>query len=456
LAIPDVETTGQFNSSNELVNKIYANIVRTGRNNLISTLTGMPDLESRKGSPISTQAYCQTALFTFDMKRAFEKYIDDLIDLQGTGGKIHFLPGNGEGTFSPGWPDVMAVLPWKTYVATGDRRILQNNYDAIKLWHNSQQRESDASSPPYMHNREGNGDLYSTEVTPVQPMGSSYYFYSSSTMSEIAKALGKNDEATSYMELAGFTKDQFNQSYLTYRVARYWAETQTAHVLPLAVGLTPLSHTQRVANFIAYDIIKNDIHPATGVLSTQFLLPLLSQYNHHELAYKLITQTSKPSWGYMVEKGSSTIWGSWDGNEESSNYQLAFASVGEWLYSYLAGIRPDSKYPGYKHSIIDPNPAGDLKWAEASLKTAYGKLSVRWEKMNEKLVVNVEIPANTWSTLMLPVKSSKSAVINFEGYSIVVNGKKAGNCPAFIKFRGFDANMAVLDVQSGKYKFIIQ
>ena len=76
--------------------------------------------------------------------------------------------------------------------------------------------------------------------------------------------------------------------------------------------------------------------------------------------------------------------------------------------------------------------------------------------MNEKLAVNVEIPSNTWSTLMLPVKSSKSAIINFDGSSIVVNGKADGKCPLFIKFRGFDANMAVMDVQSGKYNFIIE
>ena len=61
----------------------------------------MPDTESRKGSPVSTQAYCQTALYIFDIKEAFAKYIDDLKDLQGTSGAIHFLPDYGEGTNSP-------------------------------------------------------------------------------------------------------------------------------------------------------------------------------------------------------------------------------------------------------------------------------------------------------------------------------------------------------------------
>jgi len=456
IAYPDMPVIGHFSCSNELVNKIYDNIIRTGRNNLVSMLTGFPGIESYKGSPVSAQAYAMTALYTYDMKRAFSKYIQDLCDLQGDDGRIHFLPAEGSNNNSPGWPEVMVFLPWKTYLAIGDKRILENNYEAIKKWHDSQVRESDASAPPYMRDREGNGDIFATEITPVKPIGSTYYFYTTSMLSDIANVLDKPDEATSFMELSGFTKDQFNQSYLTYRTARYWANTQTAHVLPLVAGLTPLSHVQRVGNFIASDIIKHDIHPTTGVLATQYLLPLLSQYNHHELAYKLITQTSKPSWGYMIEKGSSIIWGSWDGDDETSYYQLSLASVGEWLYSYLAGIRPDPKNPGYKHSIIDPNPTGDLKWVDASINTNYGKLSVFWEKQDKNLLIKVNIPPNTTSTLTLPVASSKKAKVFFEGKVIVRDGKVTADCPSYIKFRGFDANMAVLDVKSGRYEFVVE
>jgi alpha-L-rhamnosidase len=456
VAYPDVSTIGYFNCSNELINNIYLAVVRTGRNNLVSMLTGLPDEDSRVGSPVSAQAYAATALYTFDMYRAFPKYIEDLCDLQGTDGRLHFLPGSGNGTFSPGWPDVITVVPLKTFLFTGDRRVLENNYPAIKAWHDSQQRESDAGSPPYMHNREGNGDLYELSSTPVKQIGSTYYFYSTSNLCKISEALDLPDEATTYMELAGFTKDQFNQSFLTYRTARYWAETQTAHLLPLAAGLTPLSHTDRVAGFIAAELRKNETHLTTGVLATQFLLPILSQFKYHELAYKLMTQTTKPSWGYMINKGSSTIWGSWDGVDEASCYQLALASAGEWLYAYLVGIRPDPKFPGFKHSIIDPEPVKHLDKAEARIETLYGRLAVKWEKKGKALAVIVEIPANTWSTLMLPVKKTKTARISLHGIVIINNGKATADCPAYIKFKGFDASMAILDARSGKYEFVVE
>jgi alpha-L-rhamnosidase len=456
VAYTDLDNIGSFNCSNELINKIFRNIERTGRNNLVSILTGLPDYESRVGSPVSVQAFGATAHYLFNMNKAFSKYMNDLGDLQISNGKILFLPGNGAGTNSPGWSDVMAVLPWQSYLASGDKRILSNNYNAINSWHNSQVRESEATSPPYMHDREGKGDVYSLDSTRVKPIGSCYYFYTTTILSNIADALGKPDESTSFMELAGFTKDQFNQSFLTYRISRYWSLSQTAHILPLAVGLTPLSHAQRVADFIASDIKKKNIHLTTGVLTTQFLLPLLSEYKHHKLAYQLFSQVSQPSWGYMTERGSSTIWGSWDGNEDASMFQLALASAGEWLFAYLAGIRPDLKFTGFKHSIIDPEPVGDLKWVKSSVQTEYGKLAASWEKQGNNLLVIVEIPQNTWSTLMLPVKSNKDAKIILGNKVIMENRKATLDCPSYIKFKGFDANMAVFDVGSGNYKFLVE
>ena len=157
----------------------------------------------------------------------------------------------------------------------------------------------------------------------------------------------------------------------------------------------------------------------------------------------------------MVTSGSSEIWGSWDGKTKTP-YQLAFASCGEWLYSYLAGIRPDVKAPGFKHSIIDPNPAGDLKWAEASVNTSYGLLKSRWDRVSGGLKVNVQIPANTSATLTLPVSNSKKAEILYGTIEVVQHGKIAPQCPKFIKFRGFNANMAVIEVGSGYYEFLVK
>lgn len=450
VAYPDVAEIGNFSCSSKLINRINNMIVRSGRNNILTMLSGLPTDESKECSPVNTYVFASAALFNFNLKRSFENYITSLTDYQGKNGHFH-LPS----AKYAGWGDVIVHLPWRTYVSTGDKRILENNIAKIKLWHDSQQRESDAMSPPYMHNVEGNGDLYSLAETTIPPFSSAYYFYSTSVLSNISEALGNQDDAIAYMELAGFTKDQFNQSYLTYKLAKYWSNTQTAHLLPLAVGLTPISHAQKVADFIAKDVIENGVHPTTGILTTQFLLPILSAYNHNDVVYRLITQTSKPSIGYMVNKGSSTIWNSWDGND-AFNYQLAFASVGDWFYTNLAGINPDPKFPGYKHTIIDPNPVGDLKWVKASINTLYGLLLVKWEIVDNSMKINVRIPANTWSTLMLPVKDETKATVYFNDQIIIKDGKTTNNLPSHILLKGFDSKMVVLDIESGSYTFMVK
>ncbi len=453
LAYPAINVTGQFSCSNKFLNKINEVIEHTGRNNLATMLTSLPETTSRTASPVNAQAYAAYALYHYKMGIAFEKYTNDLKDLQGKSGRLNLLQNNAKCTNSPGWGEVILVVPWKTYLFTGDRRVLEINYLAMKAWHSSQQHESDAQSPPYMHNVEGLGDLFALDSTSTKPIGSAYYYYASTLMNKITDAMGNPDDATSYMELAGFTKDQYNQSYLTYHTSRYWAKTETAHIIPMAVGLTPLSYVQKITRFIASDIHKRNDHSSTGVLSTQFLLPLLSENDENELAYKLISQTTKPSLGYEVKNGATEIWGSWDKNIDSP-YQLAFASEGEWLYAYLVGINPDAKYPGFKHNIIQPNPVKDLKWAEASINTEYGLLKVKWEKLAEVLTLSIIIPANTSSTILIPVENSKTADIIFNNFEIVKKGKKTSQCPSYIKFRGFNAKMAVFEVGSGKYKFI--
>jgi alpha-L-rhamnosidase len=454
MAYPDIDQTGRFACSNDLINSIYKNIVRSGRNSMTGLLTALPDEDAAKASPVSLSSFAATSLYTFNMDKAYDKYMIDLYNFQAPNGKIQIFTKNGAN--SPGWPEVVVELPWQTYLFTGNSRLLNKSHKTMLAWHQSEMRESDAQAPPYMHDMDGVGDLYELDTTRIRPIGTCYYFYSTTLMGKIEEALGKSDDAISFSELAGFTKDQFNQSYLKYRLARYWSGTQTAHILPLAVGLTPMSHGQRVADFIAANIKQRGIHPTTGILTTRFLLPILSEYNHHDLAYKLITQTTKPSWGYMVKRGSSTIWGNWDGMDDASKYQLALASAGEWLYGYLAGIKPDEKNPGFKHSLICPVPVGDLKWAEASLNTSYGILSVHWEMNDKTFEVNTEIPSNTWSTVSLPVKNTKTARITVNDDLILENSKATKSCPESIKFKGFDSKYAVFEVGSGKYKFVVE
>ena len=111
------------------------------------------------------------------------------------------------------------------------------------------------------------------------------------------------------------------------------------------------------------DITKRSIHLSTGFLGTPHLCKVLSDHGKTALAYKLLLQTSYPSWLYPVTRGATTIWERWDGIKPDSSFQTtqmnsfnhyAYGAIGEWLYSEVAGIQIGEDAPAYKHIIIDP------------------------------------------------------------------------------------------------------
>jgi len=101
------------------------------------------------------------------------------------------------------------------------------------------------------------------------------------------------------------------------------------------------------------------------------------------------------------------------------------------LPEYVVGIRPVQ--PGYKVFTVVPAYEGfDLSYAQASVKTKYGTLSIKWELSNDHiLTVMINAPAGTSGTIQLP------------GGKVMARSNVNGNIS--------DAETTtVVDVQSGK------
>ena len=91
--------------------------------------------------------------------------------------------------------------------------------------------------------------------------------------------------------------------------------------------------------------------------------------------------------------------------EMNSFNHYAYGSIGSWLYQVVAGLELDPEQPAYKHSLIQPNPGGELDYAKASIETPYGTLSSHWQKTTNGLEVKLEVPANTTATVKFPGSS---------------------------------------------------
>lgn len=75
-----LEKTGEFTCSDEIVNRVYQNVVWGQRGNFLSVPTDCPQRDERLGWTGDAQIFCGTAMFNMDCEKFYKKYIQDLID----------------------------------------------------------------------------------------------------------------------------------------------------------------------------------------------------------------------------------------------------------------------------------------------------------------------------------------------------------------------------------------
>jgi len=174
------------------------------------------------------------------------------------------------------------------------------------------------------------------------------------------------------------------------------------------------------SKFFADDVNKFK-HLTTGFVGTPLLCSSLSSIGRDDLAFMLLTRKEYPSWLYPVTQGATTIWERWDGQKPDRTFQTtdmnsfnhyAYGAIGEWLYSYVAGISIDPENPGYKHILFNPHPGGGLKNAKAEFKSMYGLVKSAWRFNGDNFVYEIEIPSNTTATVTLPQAKSDYQIIN--------------------------------------------
>jgi alpha-L-rhamnosidase len=443
----NIPERGQFACSNPLLMKIQNSVKWGLRGNMIGVITDCPQRDERLGWIGDVQIFAPTALYNRDMTSMFIKYMRDITDSQREDGDVLNINPNAfnEGPAQAGWADAVVLIPWHVYQFSGDKRILEENYPAMVKWHKKKQAESKG----FLREIPGFGDWLSVVPTPPEPIGSAYYYYSTKILGRIAEVLGRPEDAKNYAILADKIAQAYNEKHFDKQSDSYESNTQTANVLPLAFGITPVNVASNVAENVVNDIKKHNNHLSTGLLGTQYLLPVLSQYGYHDIAFQLATQWTYPSWGYMIENKATTLWEAWDSDKKnadlSSRNHYALGTIGEWFYAYLAGIRPVDETPGFKKILLTPRPVGNITWAVSAVDSHYGMISCRWERKDNRIDISIVVPPNTTAEVVLPATSVEAVK-----ESNTALGKVAG-----IKNIKVQNKNVTFEISSGRYAFVI-
>jgi len=456
----DLPRVGEFSCSNPLLNRLYKNILWGVRGNLRSIPTDCPQRDERHGwlGDIANESKGES--YDFNVARFYYKWLNDIQDSQNEKGVIpdvappYWMMHSGNVT----WPAAYLIIQDWFRTQYADTKLIEMHYPSMKKWitYLTQYLENDLmprdrygdwcvppESPKLIHSQDPN------RKTAPEVLGTTYFYLHLRQMARYAKILNKLDDAKHYSQMADRIKKAFNEQLFNPATGLYSNGTQTSSVLPLAFDMVPDQHKQAVFDKLVDNImVKNNGHIGTGLIGGQWLMRTLSDNGRPDIAYKLATNKTYPSWGYMAENNATTIWELWNGNTadpsmNSHNHLMLVGDLSIWLYEYLAGIKCDPQGPGFKRIIIKPTPVGDLTSAKATHKSMHGTIVSDWKIKNDMMHLNVTIPVNTTATVHVPTTSPDR---------VTENNKSATKAKG-VTFVGIAKNTAIFNVESGKYTF---
>jgi len=414
----EMPVTGSFETSNEIINAVYHNAYWGIRSNYRSMPTDCPQRDERLGwtGDRTTGNYGES--YIFNNHQLYAKWLTDGEDSQWDNGSLaNVIPPYWRGyTDNMTWPGAMVTVTDMLYTRFGDTEPIRQHYAAWKKWmlhmKNDYMRAGlmprdtygDWCMPPESLELIHSNDA--TRITDATVISTPFYCYLCGKMAKFAEILGFDEDMAFFQQEITTSTIAFNDKYFNRVTGVYANNTVTANILPLWFGMVPKGLEDKVMNSIV-DKTMNECggHVSTGVIGIQQLMRCLTEYGHGDLALKIASNDTYPSWGYMYRNGATTIWELWNGNTadpamNSGNHVMLLGDLILWEYEYLGGIR--ALEPGYSKIQLKPYPIEGLDFVNCTYNSVSGRIESNWKREGNHFEWDIVIPANTTAEVCLP------------------------------------------------------
>ncbi|GAA4454473.1 hypothetical protein GCM10023189_20990 [Nibrella saemangeumensis] len=480
-----------YETSNELVNKLWQNITWSLRSNFLSIPTDTPARNERMGWSGDISVFSKSATYLTDADLFLRRHLLAMRDVQAETGRFTDVAPMGGGFGGTLWGSAGIVVAWETYRQYGDVQVLREHYDAMKRY--IQFLESKVEKETGILNEGPLGDWLSPENNKNDNtlFWMAYYYYDLGIMSKVAALLGKTDDASQFSKRQQEIKTAFNTIYVdksTYRTVKSGVktgfmgppnaqqgeqksdkgqliDTQASYAIPLALGVFNEDNKPFAVKYLNEAIQRKNKDDGgverpeyslmTGFIGTASISDALSENGNHALAYRLLQQKEYPSWLYSVVNGATSIWerlnsytveNGFGGNNSMNSFNhYSFGAVAAWMYTYSLGIQRHPQVAGFKEFVLKPtpDPDGKITFAKGHYDSVYGRINSEWRKTGNTWTYKTTVPANTTATLYLPANS-------------LAQVKESGKSIAQWKGAKQENGQVVLPLGSGTYVFDIR
>ncbi len=439
----DNQSTGNFECDDELVNKIHRATVWSQKSNMLGYPMDCPQRDERLGWFGDAQVTADEAMYNFNMALFYKNWIDGIRENQDekTGDIPIISPRPYIRDTGIEWSSTYPITLWKYYINYGDKRILTENYPAMKRYMSFLDSQATDLILPSGWIGDWGSMVKGWKEGDPKSVPTAYYFWNANIMAKVAGILGDTTDEEYFKKLANTIREKYNTKFLDTETANYEDGSQMANAFPLFLGIVPEKLKPRVLDNLVKDIVVNNhTHVTTGVLGTKYMPEALAQLGQADVAWGIINQKTAPSWNDMVRR-YTTVCEFWT-LKQSKNHVM-MGSIDAWFYKYIAGIQLDEDNPAFASFIVKPQLLDSLHSAKAQIETLKGTISCEWKRQPKQFTLKVHVPFNTSATIYIPGK--KGGKVTEAGLPLKqVNGASD---------QGFQSGYHVVHVPSGNYEF---
>lgn len=417
----DMKVTGHFTTSDNKVNRLLSNILWSQKSNMLSIPTDCPQRE-RVGWTGDMQVFAPASTFYLDTNAFIQRWLKSVrIGQRENGEIVDYSPTPFDaknsaftGSYSSaGWGDAIIMVPWTLYERYGDKTVLEENYEAMLKWFafakESAAGDKEGDAVYIWDTKFHYGDWMFPSFMMAEPnpmrtaevtkdlVATAFLAHSSELLADISVILGKS--GAEFKNFAEKVKSAFNKYFVTID-GKLTSDYQGCYVLALAFKMVPKEVENQLIAQLVQKIKDNGNRLDTGFLSVPYLLDVLCQYGHSELAKTIFFQDACPSWFYEVNHGATTIWESWAGIQPDGKVgtfsfnHYAFGCVLDWIIRESVGLK--TLEPGYKSIQIKPSleivESFDMTYQSVSGQICISKRKKEWVvKVPKEVDVEIDL-----------------------------------------------------------------
>ena len=489
--LSSIDVTSTYESSNELVSRLFKNVQNSQASNFLSLPTDCPQRNERMGWTGDAQVFAATAAYNADVYGFYRNWLRTLRDQQrGDGSLPVYAPtfepvapafmGGWEGT---SWDAALMQIPYVLWQQTGNDAIVRENIDAIERYRaylegaplfipsDEKDLEKGEAVPELTGHAGFLADWLAVEETDANLINEAMYVYLLGISSKMAAAVGRDDLADAWEQRRLTAKEKWNELYVDPATGKTHApaslafdyttfsmvyvpgsdqDSEASYATPLAFGVFDEAHELDAAEHLAEAVRRADHTITSGFSGTPFLVPMLTAYGYVEDAYKLFEQEKYASWLYPVVNGATSVWERWNsftvedgfgGNNSMNSFDhFSLGAIVEWMMRYHLGIDHDE--PGWQHFVLAPVVGGTFTHAGGTFDSPWGTIMSAWDAQDGKMSrYSATVPANTSATLYLPVDEATAQAATLpEGVEYVGTEERLGQ------------TRAVFDATSGTFE----